>query len=744
MIKTIKMYNTPPYIGEKQYINPLKINFIFGSNGTGKTTISRFLNAYNNSKYSNCEIIWDNLPLDIKVYNQDYVKKNFQEESSIPGIFTLGEENIEIKEKIQSIKNNIKFLEDKKADTLIVLNGDNTTSGLNKNLDLLEEKYLNKFWKIKQNIDRDNTYFKPALAGVRSNKKNFKEELLNHFNTNKEELKEITYLEQTCSKLFDKNINTINKISKFPFDKLINIEKNSLLKKIIIGKEDIGIAQLIKKLDNDSWVRKGKEYLDKSDGKCPFCQNILKEDFSKKLEEYFDETYINSLNKLNTLYSEYNDISNVILKNLKNILTAEQIDFLEKDKLKIFNESLLKLEYKIKYNIELLIRKKDLPNIEIILESTSRESEIIEKIISEINKNIDNYNIKIANIKSEREKVKLQVWKFIVNDNCIHINDYLQEKSNLIKLIEKQNTEISKINKNLSEEYKKLHLLEKKQTSIIPTAEGINSLLKNYGFTGFHIKADDNNYNYRFIRDNGEDAFNTLSEGERNFVTFLYFIYSLNGSVNGLDSTLNKIVVVDDPVSSLDNDILYIVSTLLRDLFKEIYNEQSSIKQLFILSHNIYFFKEVSYKIGIEKNKTRYYLIQKNNETSKIKEFKNNPVSSTYEMLWDEIRNANQNSSKYNTITLANTMRRIIEYYFKFLGNIDLNKIHLQFKNGERQLIKSLLSWVNAGSHSSFEDFSAAPNIFGTEIYLEVFKKLFEFTGHIAHYNMMMRINEED
>ena len=27
MIKTIKMYNTPPYIGEKQYINPLKINF---------------------------------------------------------------------------------------------------------------------------------------------------------------------------------------------------------------------------------------------------------------------------------------------------------------------------------------------------------------------------------------------------------------------------------------------------------------------------------------------------------------------------------------------------------------------------------------------------------------------------------------------------------------------------------------------------------------------------------------------
>ena len=286
--------------------------------------------------------------------------------------------------------------------------------------------------------------------------------------------------------------------------------------------------------------------------------------------------------------------------------------------------------------------------------------------------------------------------------------------------------------------------LEQQLTSVVPTANGINNLLKNYGFTGFSLKVDEEEKSYQFVRSNGQPAYESLSEGERNFVTFLYFIYSLQGNVEENGHNEDKIVVIDDPVSSLDSDVLFLVSSLLRDLFANIYAENGAIKQLFILSHNSFFFKEVSYKQGLAKHKTGYWMIVKSNDISKIMEYDKNPVNSTYEMLWAEIKNAECDPSNCNTLTLANTMRRIIEHYFSLLGGMDLSKFHLRFPDGERQVFKSLISWANTGSHSAFDDYSATPTIYSADKYLKVFRDLFEKTGHISHYNMMMKNETEE
>ena len=137
-------------------------------------------------------------------------------------------------------------------------------------------------------------------------------------------------------------------------------------------------------------------------------------------------------------------------------------------------------------------------------------------------------------------------------------------------------------------------------------------------------------------------------------------------------------------------------------------------------------------------------MIQKVNNESRIKQYDNNPVNSTYEMLWDEVKNANADPETCNSIALSNTMRRILEHYFTLLGGEDLSKIHLKFQDGERQVFKSLISWANAGSHSTFDDYSATPNLYSVERYLKVFRELFEATGQIAHYNMMMEIDKEE
>ena len=66
---------------------------------------------------------------------------------------------------------------------------------------------------------------------------------------------------------------------------------------------------------------------------------------------------------------------------------------------------------------------------------------------------------------------------------------------------------------------------------------------------------------YEVIREDGSVAEN-LSEGERNFIAFLYFYHQVRGSMTG-EELKEKIVVIDDPVSSMDSTALFLVSALL-------------------------------------------------------------------------------------------------------------------------------------------------------------------------------------
>src|SRR5690606_21497986 len=93
------------------------------------------------------------------------------------------------------------------------------------------------------------------------------------------------------------------------------------------------------------------------------------------------------------------------------------------------------------------------------------------------------------------------------------------------------------------------------------------------------------------------DAKQTLSEGERTFVTFLYFYHLLKGSMSESGTSASRVVVFDDPVSSLDSDILFIVGSLIKGILDEVRTGSSQIRQVFVLTHNVYFHKEVTFNI---------------------------------------------------------------------------------------------------------------------------------------------------
>jgi len=307
---------------------------------------------------------------------------------------------------------------------------------------------------------------------------------------------------------------------------------------------------------------------------------------------------------------------------------------------------------------------------------------------------------------------------------------------NLKKVKDSKKSEIDLLTAEIEEKNKNV-------TSVQPTIDEINRSLKAYGFTNFSIQPAEGKENYYCImRDDGTYATNTLSEGEETFLTFLYFMQRAKGSVVQAHVSEKKIIVLDDPISSLDSTILYVVGAIVKDLAKKIRMRKGDVTQLFVLTHNVFFHKEASFVDGRTKEleDVNYWIVSKNSGISTIKAYgTKNPISTSYELLWKELKD-NVNLS---LISIQNTMRRIIENYFGMLGSKRDDYLIEQFDNTEDKMIaRSLLCWINDGSHSIPDDLFIDSYTDAVPRYKNVFRGIFEKSGHLAHYNMMMGINE--
>lgn len=130
--------------------------------------------------------------------------------------------------------------------------------------------------------------------------------------------------------------------------------------------------------------------------------------------------------------------------------------------------------------------------------------------------------------------------------------------------------------------------------------------------------------------------------------------------------------------------------------------------------------------------------MRKRDGVSSVQRYEFNPVKTSYEMLWEEIRD-----SERANLTIQNTMRRIIENYLVVLGGLRPDDIVAKFEGREAQICRSLFSWAHDGSHTAHDEIYLAADDNAVQQYLGVFERVFIQTGHQAHYNMMMRIESE-
>lgn len=711
------------------------INFIYGANGSGKTTTSSFLkNLAENGiedKFASSKIVWyNNESLKIEVYNKQFKEEQFRN-SQVKGIFTLGKKTNENLEKIESKKESISKENEKK------IKNKESLKKITQEKEKEEKDFTDSCWeKLYKKNEED---FKETLEGFKRKEK-FKEKILKEFENDKHNQSEIVGLEKLKEKIeivFGEK-QTELALLECDLTDFDSIENHSIWEQKIVGSGGVAIADLIKKLSNEDWVAQGREYV-KDNSICPFCQKeTITEEFKKQLESYFDTSYQESTDTIKKMKEDYTNKTDEALERLNEVIKTEQ-NKLDTENLKRIIET---LRSKINANQQKMLDKGKEMSRSFKLDNTKNEIDAIKDLIKKANEQIANYNEMIKDIEKQKKSCKEQTWKFLINEFKSDIQEYNKKYCGLEKGINNLEKAISENQEKIKKLENEIKELEKNMVSIKPIVNEINTLLKEYGFTNFSLACTGDEKFYRIQREDGQLVGETLSEGEVTFITFLYYYHLAKGSLKENDISKNKVLVIDDPISSLDSNILFIVSVLVKDLMKETMEEKTNIKQIIILTHNTYFYKEITLECDLKRYQGKYsfWIIKKDNNVSKIKDYKENPIKNSYELLWQEVKQAKENNASW--VSLQNVMRRIIEYYFRILGGFKHNDSLSECfeKIEEKQVCNSFISWFNDGSHGISDDLFVQSQNTSIETYLKVFEKIFKETGHEAHYRMMMRI----
>ena len=406
---------------------------------------------------------------------------------------------------------------------------------------------------------------------------------------------------------------------------------------------------------------------------CPVCDS----DLSKRLDEllqdfngYFDKSYEAYLKELN----------DCVIQVQSTIETIQE------------SESSVKILAKLWERY-----KTTLPKLSFV----SYDFSVIITKLNEIKKTCES---KVGNIQLAQRVEQSSVELFNETINVIKGYDTLRNK--MKESLESKKLNTRKIEDDIREVYGKIVLLEfdqddkggnynkyienKKEASIITTADSsddkgllfhqtarreeirkvkvesksILKYLKLMGIEHFTVdiaetSADEN----IVIRYNNSDADknalrNSLSEGEKTSLAFAYFLSKFENERATNEERKDSVVIIDDPISSLDENRLYSTAYLIKDNFK-------STKQLIVLSHNFLFLKFLSASYGGKPN----CLFLKDEQIIQLPEEMQNFESPYFYMLKNVINYATDNTLfDYNHAKkyLPNYIRRVLETFLSF------------------------------------------------------------------------------
>ena len=535
----------------------------------------------------------------------------------------------------------------------------------------------------------------------------------------------------------------------------------------IVNSADTELAGFLRDIGATEWMRQGHDaYSHNANGRCPYCGGDLPADFEQTFIASFDNRYQENLRLLDEFLARYKKSANELFVPLQTtpVELYPQID------LKPYADKLAVLKAAIQANIETIKSKAENPASAVALTDIQPILEDLAEIINGFNSLIDANNAIVAAGPTKRTECTDAVFSLLAFMLKDVIATYRKSDGDMQAELDALDAEIKAHNATLDEIKTQLKTLRGKTVETDTAKDSINLMLRDSGMRGFSLEPKagvDNVYEVR--RPDGTIADN-LSEGEKNFIAFLYFYHLVHGSDSADGETREKIVVIDDPVSSMDSGSLFIVSTLVRQMIEICRNnadnrnrtaEGNFIKQIFILTHNAYFHREVSYSYVAKYDYASFYLIRKIGTKSTIKlcddvnpnapteRINVNPVKNSYAALWDEYKEVQ------SAVPLMNVIRRILEYYFLQLCGYEgsqLRQVILiqgkaegRFKDADGnddeekfQLASSMLAYINASSIGMSDGMDFVEDCLDADECRSIFEMIFDAMKQKQHYDMMM------
>jgi wobble nucleotide-excising tRNase len=741
MIESVQIAGTPCFGGETIRIGPLApINFFFGPNGSGKTTFTRVLD--HPEAYPESALDWGvSPPASVLTYNRDYVRETFGT-SNLPGVFLLGQDSIEVHAKIDEISQEINEA-DKKIETWRrTLGGENPPTGKMGEITRCREELRDVAWNRRGEVPDE---LAEMLAGTRSSKNLLLEKVLEISGRHKEGGDEgFADLLPEAAGTFDNESTTIDPLPELSAEHLLHIEGASLLKVPIIGNTEVVLAPLIEHLKNSDWVRHGRSYLAESDDRCPFCQQDIPDQFHQELEAYFNTTYTDQLATLKACAEQYSAGADALREQL-GMLRAKLSAHLDTAIIELAVEHVTTA---LDANQASIQSKLAQPSTVVSVHDLADEVTQINQLIQQANQVIDRHNAAVSNRSQARNALIDRCWRIFVRTLLAgEVARYETRMSDLGAARDSLDAKIGKATARRTLLQGELAALQSQVTSSTRAIDDINKLLSNVGFESFAlVQSKELTDGYMLVRPNGGAAqIETLSEGERSFITFVYFYYQLE-SVTAGDGQAPLVAVIDDPISSLDSDILFVATSLVKRLMCRIESGDDRLSQLILCTHNVHFHYEVTYQQARDTTGPRkYFLVRKHPQQPSSIEDRGpkNPIRTAYRSLWDEVQRAQQDPEGAS-IGLQNILRRILENYFRVMGGMSDKDLVGNFEGPEQVICRSLISWANSGSHTIVDTMDFSPTDFTTTIWLRVFEEIFTNAGQSDHYRMMMQRHSAD
>jgi wobble nucleotide-excising tRNase len=384
---------------------------------------------------------------------------------------------------------------------------------------------------------------------------------------------------------------------------VVDVSALALLTKQVIAKTVVSsaIEALTQNPRVEQWVRTGlplhgMQSSGLSAKDCLFCNQPLSQERVAQLEAHFNDSYQLFINELDGVMAEVaraeQQLANVALPK-----TSELSEHLRETYVAA-RENLEALyidqQAQLRWLQEAMSEKTKAPFKQLELASYVKEDargkESVEPYISELRRLVGEHNRGVSNFEQTVSGARTSIENGIV---AKALKEYTAKKD-APKALQKSVDAVQENRKLLQEEAARLDR-EIRQHNV--PADELNSELRSYlGRDELKFSVEGSGYS---IERSGVRATN-LSEGEKTAIAFLYFLKSLSGTSFDLK---NGVVVIDDPVSSLDANSLFCS-------FAYMSKKTVDAKQLIIFTHNFLFLKQVKDWFSYLKPEAQYFMVE--------------------------------------------------------------------------------------------------------------------------------------